>query len=136
MGLAKKLGGEDKIEVPMSSMIDVVFLLLIYFIVTYKEEIPEAHLQVTLPAPSSQQAPDIPPTPPLSLEVHPREYRLKGTPMLPDTIKRVLGALAANDPEITVVIKTNVAAPMKNLITILDICNGVNLKNLNVVTLE
>ena len=56
--------------------------------------------------------------------------------MFPATIKRALGSLAASDPEITVVIQTSVYAPMKNLITILDICKAVNLKNLNVMTLE
>jgi biopolymer transport protein ExbD len=136
MGLGKKRGGEDKIEVPMSSMIDVVFLLLIYFIVTYKEEIPEAHLQVNLPAPNTQQTSDTPPTPPIELRVYRDEYRLRGTPMFPETIKQALGALAASDPEITVVIQTSVFAPMKNLITILDICQAVNLKNLNVMTLD
>ena len=40
----------DTLAVPMSQMIDVVFLLLIYFVVTMKDEISEAHLAVNLPS--------------------------------------------------------------------------------------
>ena len=42
---------EKAAEVPLSSMIDVVFLLLIYFILTQKPVIEDVHLQVDLPAP-------------------------------------------------------------------------------------
>ncbi len=135
MSLRKKRGAGDKMEVPMSSMIDVVFLLLIYFIVTYKEELPEAHLQVNLPSPSQTQSTE-PPQPPLEIEIHPRQFYFRSMPLSPETIRNALASLAASDPDITVVIKTNVAAPMKNLIKILDICKAVNLKNLNVMTLE
>lgn len=47
----KKIEGEAA-EPPMAAMIDVVFLLLIYFIITQKDVIPEAHLAVNLPTPS------------------------------------------------------------------------------------
>ena len=52
MAIRKIRRGNDSADVPMSAMIDVVFLLLIYFIVTYKEEIPEAHLAINLPQPT------------------------------------------------------------------------------------
>ncbi len=41
-------------SVPLSSMIDIVFLLLIYFILTQKPVIEEIPMNVDLPAPSSQ----------------------------------------------------------------------------------
>ena len=49
---------QEQAEVPMSSMIDVVFLLLIYFIITQKEQISEAHLAVNLPTPSVAEKQD------------------------------------------------------------------------------
>ena len=45
----------ETLAVPMSSMIDIVFLLLIYFIVTMEDEIPEAHLSINLPSPGSKR---------------------------------------------------------------------------------
>ncbi|NCU27823.1 biopolymer transporter ExbD, partial [Candidatus Nomurabacteria bacterium] len=38
-------------EVPLSAMIDVVFLLLIYFIVSQKPIVEDTHLAIDLPAP-------------------------------------------------------------------------------------
>ena len=52
----------DNTEVPMSAMIDIVFLLLIYFILTFKVNKVEAHLAINLPSPSmdkSQQPPQL-----------------------------------------------------------------------------
>jgi len=43
-------------EVPLSAMIDVTFLLLIYFVVTQKPIIEETYLGVDLPAPGKPRA--------------------------------------------------------------------------------
>ena len=48
-------------SVPLSSMIDVVFLLLIYFIFTQKEVVEDVHLQLNLPAPQSASSNEEPP---------------------------------------------------------------------------
>lgn len=45
-----KKRNDESLAVPMSQMIDVVFLLLIYFVVTMKDEISEAHLAINLPS--------------------------------------------------------------------------------------
>ncbi|MGN0878194.1 MAG: ExbD/TolR family protein [Oligosphaeraceae bacterium] len=45
-----KKRNDENLAVPMSQMIDVVFLLLIYFVVTMKDEISEAHLAINLPS--------------------------------------------------------------------------------------
>ncbi len=135
MGIRKKKSGGNAIEVPMSSMIDVVFLLLIYFIVTYKDEISEAHLAVNLPMPNPIPQ-DGPPPVLLEIEIHPGEYLFRQRAMTPDRIEGLLRTMAANDPDLTVVIKTNQRARTGNLVRILDICQGVGLKNMSVVTLK
>lgn len=133
MALERKKGGVmGKIEIPMSSMIDVVFLLLIYFIVTYQDEIPEAHLAVNLPSPGAppreeQEPPDL-----ITLEVYPGEFRLRGRTYTLATIERTLRSLAAGSPDYTVMIRVDPQAETRGLITILDICQGVGLRNLNV----
>lgn len=137
MGLARRKFSSGAIEIPMSAMIDVVFLLLIYFIVTYKEEIPEAHLAVNLPQPNPQPPPpDFIPPPLLEIEIHPGEFLLNGKLMSPNRMESVLRTLAAQDKELTVIIKVNQRAKTKNLVTVLDICQEVELANLNVVTLQ
>ncbi|MDT8391945.1 MAG: biopolymer transporter ExbD [Lentisphaeria bacterium] len=136
MALRKNRGGKSSVDVPMSAMIDVVFLLLIYFIVTYKEEIPEAHLAINLPQP--QDRPSDPETPPqlLEIEIRPTQYLLRNMPMSLDRVESVLTSMAARDPELTVIIKVDQRSKTKNLVGVLDICKNVNLTNLNVVTLQ
>lgn len=136
MGLRKHRGGKDAVEVPMSAMIDVVFLLLIYFIVTYREEIPEAHLAINLPQPTPPV--ENPPPPPqlLEIEIHPSQYLLRGKPMSLNMVESALTTYVKRDPELTVIIKVNQRSKTKNLVGVLDICKSVNLTNLNVVTLQ
>ena len=42
----KKSNLEEVAEIPMSAMIDVVFLLLIYFIIIHKKSVAEAHITI------------------------------------------------------------------------------------------
>lgn len=119
----------------MSSMIDVVFLLLIYFIVTQKEEISEAHLAVNLPSPNpSRQAEAKPKL--LELEVHPGQVMLQGAPRSAEIIEQTLGDLAKLDAEQTVIIKVSQMARNGELVSVLDLCKGVGFSKLNVVTLK
>lgn len=137
MALIEKTRSETNLEVPMSPMIDVVFLLLIYFLVTYQPEIPEAHLSVKLPgAPEEQEEePEEPPSL-LELEVHPDAYVLRGKMLDLETMTRSLSSMAESDPDVTVIIKVSARSETRRLIHLLDVCKGVGLQNLNVVTIS
>jgi len=118
----------------MSSMIDVVFLLLIYFIVTHKDELSEAHLAVNLPTPgaaASDRKPQF-----LEIEVRPNEVYLQGARLPLDTVRQKLNVVAQYDPEQTVMIKTSLQARARELVSVLDMCKEAGLENLNVLTLE
>jgi len=128
--------GTQALNVPMSSMIDVVFLLLIYFIVTQKEEVPEAHLAVNLPSPNqTQQQPQTKPNL-LEIEVHPGQVYIQGAPRSFEIVERTIRSLAKLDPEQTVLIKVNQMARAGDLVRVLDLCRGAGLTQLNVVTLK
>ena len=43
----------ESISIPMSAMIDVVFLLLVFFLVTYQDDIIESHVSVNIPSSST-----------------------------------------------------------------------------------
>lgn len=135
MALSKKKGkkGQEKIEVPMASMIDVVFLLLIYFIVTHKEELSEAHLAVNLPSGgSSQQSPD---ARLLEIAVRPGVIALRGKVMNEEQLRETLTRFGKTDPDQTVLIKVDSKARTGQLVTVLDICKAAKLTELNVVSL-
>lgn len=60
---------EDKAELQMTSMIDVVFLLLIFFVMTFKINVQEGDFNVRMPAPGSQGAPEDQTSIPLKLRL-------------------------------------------------------------------
>ena len=125
----------EQLAVPMSSMIDIVFLLLIYFIVTAREEVSEAHLAVNLPAPGAAKATENKPQM-LELEVHPGYFSIRGKRLPISEVASTLNRLGRNDPDITVMVKVNLSARAEDLVTALDLCKAANLNNLNVVTLK
>ncbi len=50
----RKPGRSQKIDLDMTSMIDIVFQLLIFFIMTFKIVLPEGDFNVRMPTPSNQ----------------------------------------------------------------------------------
>jgi len=130
----KKKSAEN-LAVPMSSMIDIVFLLLIYFIVTAREEITEAHLAVNLPAPGAAKASENKPKM-LEMEVHQGSLRLNGAQLSHEEVGSMLVGFGKNDPTLTVMVKVHDAAFATDLVTALDMCEKAGLQNLNVVSLR
>lgn len=124
---------DDKLAVPMSSMIDVVFLLLIYFIITQRDEISEAHLAINLPAPGSAKASENKPQL-LEVEVFEKQYFLRGTSVSLETLESTLNSF--RNPDLTVIIKVSISAKAQDLVNVLDLCQGAGLTKLNVVTLR
>jgi biopolymer transport protein ExbD len=125
----------EQADVPMSSMIDVVFLLLIYFIVTQKDEVSEAHLAVNLPSPNVAQKKENPPRP-IELTVLRGKVQLRGRTMTIKQIHDTLEPFAKADPELTVMIKTSMKAYNGDLVSVLDLCRSLGLTQLNVATLD
>lgn len=131
-----KVRSADVLTVPMAPMIDVVFQLLIYFVLTYREDLPEAHLAVNLPAPNAaQQQNQIKPKL-LELQVHPGQVMLQGSPRSLDMIRETLTYLAKLDAEQTVIVKVDMLARADELVRVLDLCKGAGFSKLNVVTLR
>ena len=64
----KGVGGEE-MQLQMTSMIDVVFLLLIYFVITANFTIDEGTLLATMPGNSAQDRPEDQLDPPVNIEL-------------------------------------------------------------------
>ena len=128
-----KRNKDEDLAVPMSSMIDIVFLLLIYFIITARDEVSEAHLAVNLPAPGSSRSGEARPQL-LEIEVHENMYSLRGVALSLSSLGSTLNNF--RDPDLTVIIKVSVHAKAKDLVAVLDLCQGAGLTKLNVVTLR
>lgn len=137
---------QEPVETPISSMIDVVFLLLIFFVVTQKEYKPESHLTVMLPAPSLSSS-DEPPPPQFELviEANGRYIWSPGTPGGPisyeDLCSRVK-TLTSNPQNCgpkgpMIFIKVSRKAQSKHVIRALDVFNqGLGMKNMSLTAFD
>ena len=172
MARKKKIKLENTVSasVPLSSMIDVVFLLLIYFIMTQKPVVEDIYLQLNLPSPNAAPTDsDKEPPPILRIDVFklPQDnddeiarlmltaqtqievnairkkeriyYHVNttgdggGTPMLFSELQTYLKNVADAAPETTIVLNCGPNAKHKKLVRILDLCDQLGLKNLNLL---
>lgn len=125
---------KEQLAVPMSAMIDVVFLLLVFFIVTYQEDVVESHTSVDRPAAASNSS-----LASQMLEVHvlPGAYMMMGNTQatLPE-IAASLKMFVTYDSEQVVSIKVHHEAHHGELISLLDQCHKIGITNLNVSRLR
>jgi biopolymer transport protein ExbD len=104
----RRRGGETKGTLNMGAMLDVVFLLLIYFIVTAAPTLTEGQFRADLPSPVKGTPP--PPTvksPPLVVDVMPEGYRIQNTFRDRLSLRDDLVMIATFNPETTVVIRVH-----------------------------
>jgi biopolymer transport protein ExbD len=131
----------DNPALEMTPMIDVVFQLLIFFIVTLKQEDILARLEVARPAPDPNAKKEEQPEDLLNIQVYnPRRlggegYVLKGSRVTLKELDRQLTRLAGFSKNISVVIKCTGNSRHAELVLLLDICSKLGLQNLSVFSL-
>ena len=124
----------DNAEIPMTPMIDVVFQLLIYFIVTMKPMDVVAHLDVFRPSPeSTQEKPDTPPKM-IRIAIYADGYTINDKPVTPEGLDRLIMKLASFDQNQTILIMCTALSPHEKLVKVLDLCAKSGLKNLSVIS--
>lgn len=121
-------------ELSMTPMIDIVFQLLIYFILTFEPQDVMAHLDVFRPAPDAERREQVDPPNVLRVVIFPDGIAVNDRPMRFPEIERTLGRLAAIDRRQTVLIMATSRSRHEDLVRILDICAKVGLTNLSVVS--
>jgi biopolymer transport protein ExbD len=119
----------------MTPMIDVVFQLLIFFIVTLKQEDILSRLDVSRPAPEQTAPPEEQIKDLLTIEVHEDGYILQGRPMSLAVLDARLTRLAGFSKDVSVIIKCTADSPHRNLVALLDLCAKAGLNNLSVFSM-
>jgi biopolymer transport protein ExbD len=132
---------EDKVGVPMAPMIDVVFLLLIYFMVSSTLERQEADLSFQLPGTVEQEAPlDLPDEQIIEIredgQVIVNEYPYDSPDAfsldeLAAMLNRFREASAANKVEAIVTIAPANSVPHKQIIKVMDACSIAEIEGVN-----
>ena len=131
----KRLAGIEA-ELSMTPMIDIVFQLLIYFILTFQPQDVMAHLDVFRPMPDDEPREEMETPNVLRVVIYPDGFTLNDRPMTLVNIERTLARLADIDRNQTVLIMATARSRHENLIDILDLCAKVGLRNLSVVSMN
>ena len=123
---------EAKLE--MTPMIDVVFQLLIFFIVTLKQDDIFSQLEAMRPAPdTSKRAMDA--TEPIKIQIDNNGLIYNGRPMKKAELEKSLARVARYNAKATIIINCLGTSRHKFLIDALDACNKNGLNNLAVFSL-
>ncbi len=129
----KNKGEAAKLE--MTPMIDVVFQLLIFFIVTLKQEDILSHLDVSRPAPSKETKQEAQPDELLTIMVFSGGYIMNGQRFTIGAIDKKLTKVASFSKDVPVIIKCTPDSPHGRLIALLNVCSKNDLNNLSVFSM-
>lgn len=128
---------QEQLNVPMSAMIDVVFLLLIFFISTYQDELFESRVSIQQPAYSQSRTASRQTAQAIEIHILPGEYRMMGTtPITLDIVAGTLQMLMRYDREQTVLVRVHDDARHQELISLLDQCKRAGVAHLNLAQLR
>ena len=125
----------DNPKAEMTPMIDVVFQLMIFFIVTIKQEDIFSKLNANRPAPNSSSAQKEENDTSIKIDIGPGGVVFNGRgvsfPELDSHIKR----LAASSTQSIVLIRCTLNSPHGFLVRVLDICNKYKMYNLSIFSM-
>ncbi|MBW7909011.1 MAG: biopolymer transporter ExbD [Kiritimatiellae bacterium] len=132
----RNLSGESG-ELNMTAMIDVVFQLLIFFLVTQKPIDTMANLDVFRPSPTPPKDEVQPPQNMIRIQVLPQGViTINDRTMGHAEMGVVLEKLAALSQNQTIMILCSAQSRHEDLVRVLDLCAKVGLVNLSVVSIN
>lgn len=115
-------------------MIDVVFQLLVYFIVTIKPIDVITNLDVFRPAPDKSAPKDQKPPNLVRVGVYQDGYTVNDIPASLETLDTALGKIASIDAGQTIMITVSAVSEHGMLVRALDLCAKNGLRSLSVVS--
>ena len=117
----------------MTPMIDVVFQLLIFFVVTLKQEDILSRFSAARPAPDDgigRADIDL-----IDITIHKGGFIFKQTPVTIEGLDKQIGRYSRMSKTATVVIRCTKDSPQSNLIKVLDVCSKHQMKNLSIFSM-
>ncbi len=125
-------------DINLTPLIDVVFLLLIFFMVstTFRKE---SDIRIDLPEASQQQPAEEQQTPLEVMVDASGRYRVNGQLLAdnqPQTLKTALAVVAASDREQTFIIRADANTPHQAVVTVMDIAGQLGFRRLAIATLN
>lgn len=134
MKLRKRQGTNDQPVLEMTPMIDVVFQMLIFFIVVLKQDDIASMLSASRPA-VPQTIDEIKPLELINIEINPHGFLLHGRPVSRDGLAANIRSLSQFSKTASVVIRCTADSSHKYLVQALDICNQYEMTNLAIFSM-
>ncbi len=140
MAKKKKVSSGDGAALDMTPMIDVVFQLIIFFVVTLKQEDILSHLDAMAPAPDSKAQPQQEKIENITIDVYKSNRADEGflfnkMGVRYDKLDREIARAARNNKKSTVLIRCTKDSQHSKLVKVLDLCNKHGMSNLAIFTL-
>ena len=130
--MAIRSSEEPKVE--MTPMIDVVFQLLIFFVVTLKQEDILAKLMASRPAPDPNAKPDQQPDL-IDITVHKHGFIFKQRAVTLEGLDRQIERYSRMSKNATVIIRCTSDSKQRYLVQAMDICSKYKMKNLSIFSM-
>ena len=130
--MAVRSNEEPKVE--MTPMIDIVFQLLIFFVVTLKQEDILAKLMASRPAPDPTAQPDKQPDL-IDITVHKHGFIFKGKPVSLEGLDRQIARYSRLSTTANVIIRCTGDSKQRYLVQAMDICSKYKMKNLSIFSM-
>ena len=130
--MASRSSEEPKVE--MTPMIDVVFQLLIFFVVTLKQEDILAKLMASRPAPDPNAKPDQQPDL-IDITVHKHGFIFKQRAVSLEGLDRQIERYSRMSKNATVIIRCTSDSKQRDLVQAMDICSKYKMKNLSIFSM-
>ena len=128
---------DESAHIPTAALLDVIFLLLVYFIVTAASPSAEAHIATTTPGGTPIDGPR---AEFISISLT-GDTILFGTranqhPVSMDVLEESLIGIASLDPGTTIYVKVAGAARQEQLIGVLDLCRAAGIEDFKLMRLK
>ena len=132
--MARKQYDNPKAE--MTPMIDVVFQLMIFFIVTIKQEDIFSKLNANRPAPNASSAQSEENDTQIKIDIGKGGVVLNGRGMSFSVLDASIKKLAVNSTKATVIVRCAADSPHGFLVRVLDTCNKYKMYNLSIFSMD
>jgi len=131
--MARKKQEDPKAE--MTPMIDVVFQLMIFFIVTIKQEDIFSKLNANRPAPNKNLSDTVENDTQITIQVGPRGLVFNGRGVTIGELRRNIARLAKTSTKATVLVQCALDSPHMYLVQALDACAENDMHNISIFSM-
>ena len=131
--MARRKQEDPKAE--MTPMIDVVFQLMIFFIVTIKQEDIFSKLNANRPAPNQNLSDSVENDTQINIQIGPRGFVFNGRGVTINELLRNLAKLAKTSTKATVLVRCELDSPHMYLVQALDACAEQDMHNISIFSM-